>query len=229
MKNIKRYFLTGIIVLAPVGITLWLLYLMARFVVRTFHVGIFPHGLPDYIPAPEWLHAAMVVIFESANFFVGLVFALLLTLVVGALVRTYVGKKFITFGESLIERIPFFRSVYNAVKQLTEAVFVAEKGRSFNRVVLIEYPRKGIHSLGFVTGPTKGKIATTLEGRKMINIFIPSTPNPTTGYYLVVPKEDAIEMDLTPEEAFKLIISGGLAADGEKSRPPEKTQDKKGS
>jgi len=227
VKNIKQYFLTGIIILAPLGVTLWLLFLIAGFVVRTLHVDLFPHGLPDYIPAPDWIRAAAIAVFETGNFLVGLLFALLLTFTVGALVRTYLGRRLISFGESLIDRIPFFRSVYNAIKQLTEAVFAAGESKSFNRVVLIEYPRKGIHSLGFVTGPTRGEVADVLQDRKMINIFIPSTPNPTTGYYLVVPEEDAIEMDLTPEQAFRLIISGGLAVDEQKTPPLGKTSEEK--
>jgi len=215
VKNIKQYFLTGILILAPLGVTVWLLLIVAKFIVHTFHVSILPRGLPDYIPLSDWLRAALVAVFEFGNFLIGLLLALVLIMAVGALVRTYVGKRLISFGESLIDRIPFIRSVYNAVKQLTETVFRVDETKNFNRVVLIEYPRKGIRSIGFVTSRTRGQISRKLRNNNLLNIFIPSTPNPTTGYYLVIPEEDVIEMDLTPEEAFRIIISGGLAADGE--------------
>lgn len=227
MKKLKQYFFTGCLLLAPLSVTLWLLFIIAKFIAQTFHVGILPPGLPDFVPLPEWTKSIVVILFEIANFLIGFLFSFLLIIAAGALVRTYIGKRLIKFGESLIDRIPFIRSVYSAVKQLTEAIFMVEKTGKLNKVVLIEYPRKGIYSLGFVTGITVGKIGAILNKKEMLNIFIPSTPNPTTGYYLVVPKEDAIDIDLTAEDAFRLIISGGLAVteeSGESSSGIEKKE-----
>ncbi len=211
IKKIKQYFLTGIIIIAPLGITVWLLYWIAKFIVRFLHVQLLPVEMVQYVPGPIWLRGALSAVFQFSNFLVGLGVALLLTMLVGALVRTYLGKRLFSFGESIIDRIPFIRSIYNAVKQLTEAIFIAREGRSFKRVVLIEYPRKGVYAIGFVTSETRGRVGDQFEGKTMLNVFMPSTPNPTTGFYMVLPKEDTIPMDLTSEQAFRLIISAGLA------------------
>ena len=212
MKKVRRYFLTGIIILAPLGVTLWILYVIARFIVEFLHVGIIPSSITEFIPAPLWIRISIHGILEAANFLIGLFIALVLIMGAGALVNTYVGRKLIGFGESLIERIPFIRSIYNALKQFSKSVFTAGGEKNLNRVVLIEYPRKGIHSLGFVTGKTGAKVASFFKDKKMANIFIPSTPNPTTGYYLIVPEEDVREVDLSVEDALKLILSGGFAS-----------------
>lgn len=227
MKKIKRYFLTGSIILAPLGVTLWILYIIARFIVKILHIGIIPSGIAEFIPAPLWIRVGIHGMLDAANFLIGLIVTLALIIAVGALVNTYVGRKLLRFGESLIERIPFIRSIYNAIKQLSEFLFKSEVGKNISRVVLIEYPRKGIHSLGFVTGKTVGKMASFFKDKKMINIFIPSTPNPTTGYFLLVPEEDVREVDITAEDAFKVIISGGLATpDYAQSDHAEKVEEK---
>jgi uncharacterized membrane protein len=217
-KKLRRYFLTGIVILAPLGVTLWLLYLIARFVVRMIHIGLLPTNLFDFLPLPGWASVLTGMGLQTANFLIGLLFSLSLILGVGALVNTYVGKRLMRFGESLIERIPFIRSVYSAAKQLTESIFTNKTGKSLNHVVLVEYPRKGIYCLGFVTGQTTGNLGAMFGDKKMKNVFIPSTPNPTTGYYLVLPEEDIREVDLSSEDAFRLIISGGLASTSDKEK-----------
>ena len=224
--SLRRHFLTGSLVLVPVSITLWLMLIIARFVVRTLNLGVFPNEVPEVLASPLWLKVFMKTLFETGNFLTGFLITLVLVIVTGALVRTFVGRRLITYWEGLIDRIPFIRGVYGAVKQLTETMFAAEK-HSFARVVLIEYPRPGLHSLAFVTGPTIGKIAEKFAEQRMLNVFIPSTPNPTTGYYLVIKEKDAIPMDLTPEQAFRIIISGGLSTGEERSGNSFDVLDKK--
>lgn len=209
-KTLKRQLLTGAIVLAPVGATLWLMYIMARFMVGVLHLGILPTSLVEYLMLPDWLAWVVSIAFEVANFLIGFIATLLIILAVGATVNTFVGRRLIRFWEGFIDRIPFIRGIYGAVKQLTEAIFVSG-GRSFSRVVLIEYPRKGIRSIGFVTGKPGSGISKSISQENLLNIFIPSTPNPTTGYYLIMPENDCIPVDLSVEDAFRLIISGGLS------------------
>jgi len=228
IRKFRQYFFTGIIVIAPLGVTMWLLYWIARFIVRFLHVSLLPVEMVQYLPGPIWVRAIVSAVFQFGNFMVGLGITLLLTIIVGALVRTYLGRRLFAFSESLIERIPFIRSVYNAVKQLMEAIFLAREGKSFKRVVLIEYPRKGVWAIGFVTSETRGKVGDKFKDKTMLNVFMPSTPNPTTGFYMVLPKEDTIEMDLTAEQAFRLIISGGLAAPEAEDSTAAAGQEKKG-
>ena len=128
----------------------------------------------------------------------------------GVVARHLFGGEFLRIGERLLARIPVARSIYSGVKQLVEAIFLPghQAGR-FNRVVMIEYPRKGIYALAFTTGTARGVVQDLTED-PMINCFLPTTPNPTSGYYLLVPEGDLIEVDITVEDAFKLVMSAGL-------------------
>jgi uncharacterized membrane protein len=209
-EAIRRYFLTGTIVLVPVTVTLWLIFITARLVGHTLHLEILSPELLDIFTLPGWLKSLLAAVFHVGNFLTGFTITLALIMLVGVMVRTFIGKWLISFWENLIDRIPFVRGVYSAVKQLTEAIFLTGE-RSFTRVVLVEYPRKGMWVVGFVTGETCGEISQKLNQAKMVNVFVPSTPNPTTGYFLVMPEVDLIALDLSTEDAFRLIISGGLS------------------
>lgn len=209
-SSLRRHLLTGTLVLVPVAVTLWLVFLIASFVVKTLHLRIFRLEYLEVLPESVWLRALLSAAFEVGNFLTGLVITLVLIALVGVLVRTLIGKRLIAFWESIIGRIPFIRGIYGAAKQLTEAVLMTGE-KSFSRVVLIEYPRKGLYCIGFVTGQTGGEVATKFEGKKMLNIFVPSTPNPTTGYYMILPESDVIPLDISAEDAFRMIISGGLS------------------
>jgi uncharacterized membrane protein len=194
VETLRRDFVAGLLVFVPVGFTilgvLWLIRQLDNLVLPQVFGFL---GLETRQPP-----------------FVGVVATIVVILLVGALTRSFVGRTALSFWERVVNRIPIARSLYTVLKQFMEAVFGSGGGGTyFNRVVLIEYPRKGIHSYAFVTG----QVARSPDGlpERLLKVFVPSTPNPTTGYFLLVPEQDAIDTGLGVEEAFKLIISAGIA------------------
>jgi uncharacterized membrane protein len=145
----------------------------------------------------------------------GLVLVSILVFIVGLLARNYFGNKVVHLGDLMIGRIPVVRNIYLAIKQLTEAVF-SNTGSHFKKVVMLEFPRQGVYSLGFLAGPARGELESK-AGRPIMNVFIPCTPNPTTGYYVLVPEKDLMFLDMSVEEGFKLIISAGLVSPNQNS------------
>jgi uncharacterized membrane protein len=127
------------------------------------------------------------------------------------IVRHFFGAELLRAWERLLSRVPIARTIYGGVKQLLEAIFTRDRQSQFNRVVLIEYPRKGIYAIAFTTGPARGRVQEATE-RRVINCFLPTTPNPTSGFYLLVPDDEVIEVSLSVEEAFKLIMSAGMVS-----------------
>jgi uncharacterized membrane protein len=198
-KTVKNIFLTGIVAIIPIGATIYIFYLMIRLMDNL--LGIIPPRfhpdqlLPFHIPG------------------LGAIFALILIFLIGLIVKSYLGKKLVDLGEWILGKIPFVSGIYNALKKLAEAIF-GDKSQSFRRVVLIEYPRIGLYSVAFVTGISRGEVQTKTD-ETMINLFVPTTPNPTSGFYIMVPERDVINLDMTVEEAFALIMSGGIVT------PPE--------
>lgn len=194
LDALRRDFVAGLLVIVPVGFTvlgvIWILDQLDRLVLpRVFGAVGFEAAQPP---------------------FVGVLATLALILLAGALTRSFVGRGVLRLWERLVDQIPVARSLYTVLKQFMEAVFVSGGSqRNFSKVVLIEYPRLGLWSYAFVTG---GR-ARTPEGapRRMLTVFVPSTPNPTTGYFLVLPEEDAIDTGLGVEEAFKMIVSAGIS------------------
>jgi len=146
----------------------------------------------------------------------GLILVLLLIFIVGLLFRNIVGRKIVHLSENIVHRIPFVRILYSGIKQLVEAFFI-QKNDAFRRVALVEYPRRGLYVIGFITGESKGEIQTKTN-KKMMNLFIPTTPNPTSGFYILIPEDELITLDMSVDDAFKLIISGGIFS------PPELPQ-----
>lgn len=191
MKTIfKKYFVAGALVLVPIILTIWILKSMILWCDRFFS-ALIPSSVL-YIPG------------------LGLIFTVSLILLTGVLTRLYLGRKLIAWGDQLIQKIPFGRSIYGAIKQFLNAV-VSTGPSSFSQVVLVEYPRKGSYMIGFVTGDTSAILQKNFE-QKMINIFVPTSPNPTSGFLIIAPKENVTPIDMTPEQAFKLIISGGAVS-----------------
>ena len=141
---------------------------------------------------------------------VGLLITLAFLTLVGFLAAGLAGRTLVQIGERLLSRMPIVRSVYGTLKQIFETV-LAQSSRSFREVVLIEYPRRGIGAIGFVTGPTQGEIQVRSE-EELVNVFLPTTPNPTSGFLLFVPRRDLVHLDMTIEEGIKLVISGGIVA-----------------
>ena len=196
--RLQRYFLTGFIVTAPLVITAYLTWSFVRWV---------DNLVKPYIPAiynPE-----TYLPFQVPGF--GLIAAIFVLTVVGFLTANFVGKTIVTTGERLLDRMPFIRSVYKALKQIFETVF-ADSEQTFQRVALVEYPRKGLWAIVFIATDTRGEVGVRLAERahETCAVFLPTTPNPTSGFLLFVPKKDMIELTMSIEEAAKLVISAGL-------------------
>lgn len=196
-EAIRRYFVAGILFFAPIGVTVWAIAsiivwldnLLLPRVIKLFMPGIED---PPSIPLLGMLFTFVVIIF------------------LGVIARHLLGGEFQRAWERLLARVPVARSIYGGVKQLAEAIFASSAQSSrFRRVVLIEYPRRGVYALAFTTGHARGIVQEVTEA-EMINCFVPTTPNPTSGFYLLAPEEDLIEVDLSVEDAFKLVMSAGL-------------------
>jgi uncharacterized membrane protein len=193
-KKIKSILLTGFIAMIPVGVTLYII----AFLIRTMDklVKVIPHRFqPD----------------ELLGFHIpglGIIITLILIFIIGLITKSYLGRKAVTLGEWIVDKIPFVSGIYRGVKQLVDAIF-SDKHKSFRKAVLIEYPRKGLYSIAFVTGDSQGEVQEKTVG-KHINLFVPTTPNPTSGFYIMIPENDVIPLDMSVEEAFSLIISGGI-------------------
>ena len=195
--TLRRAFLAGLLVFIPVGFTI----LGVLWIVEQLDQLVLPKVF-DFLG------------FEGQIPFLGVITTLAAILLAGALTRSFVGRAVLRFWERVVDRIPVARSLYSILKQSTEAFIGAGPGRhSYRRVVLIEYPRKGIFTYAFVTSRVERSIAGLPDG--LVKVFVPSTPNPTTGYLLLLPEADVVNTDLTVEEAFKLIISAGITSDDE--------------
>lgn len=196
--SIRRIFLTGIIVSLPLVITIFVF----KFVFETFDNLLGPlvtsiiRGMGAPI-GPEY-HLPGI----------GLVSTLALVFLIGLVSANYMGRRLWAYGEAMVTKIPIIRSVYAATKQVIDT-FSTNSSNAFRKVVIIEYPRKGIYSLGFITGTTSGEARDRL-GRDMVNVFIPTTPNPTSGFLLLVPQEDVVELEMAVEDGVKMIVSCGL-------------------
>ena len=195
--RVRNYFLTGLVVASPIGITLYIGWWFIDFVDRNIK-PLIPNAynpetyLPFSIPG------------------LGLISVVLFLILLGALTANLFGRALIRFGERIVDRMPVIRSVYGTLKQIFETV-VAQDSKSFSDVVLVEYPRKGIWAIAFVSGENKSEIQHRME-HEMINLFLPTTPNPTSGFLLFVPKKDLIYLDMTPDQGAKYVISAGLVS-----------------
>lgn len=208
--SLRASFFTGIVVIAPVGLTIWLLWSVM--------------GWIDSVVLPLVPHTFRPEQYIGINLRgVGLIIFLLFTVVVGWIAKGIIGRSMISFAESLVDRMPVVRTVYSGIKQISETVF-AQSERSFEKACLVQYPRKGIWAIGFISTTAKGEIARSAEtGGKLMSVFLPTTPNPTSGFLLFVPAEDVIELEMSVEDSAKLVISAGLVYPNPKdpSQPPE--------
>jgi uncharacterized membrane protein len=191
---VKTNLIAGLIVIVPLVATIYAVVVLVRFADKLLLVIPYAYRPENILPFPIPG--------------LGLALAFILLYLTGFLVRNLLGRKLVEIGEWLMYRIPFVSPLYKAVKQLVETL-LSGSSRDFKRVVLIEYPRKGVYGLAFVTGLAVGEIQLKTD-RKCINVFVPTTPNPTSGYYLILPEEDVIELDMSVEDAFKVLISGGI-------------------
>ena len=198
LSKLRANFMAGILVILPLLVT----YEIVKFIIIKAKVLHFANVVTtEWIEQPiyfRYIITAIVVLVILAAIFI------ILT-VIGMLARNVIGKRLILFGESILARIPMVNKIYRAVQQISHA-FVGKV--IFTRVVLLQYPRKGIYSIGFVTSDTKGEISSEIS-KNSINVFLPTTPNPTSGYLLFVPEKDTISLSMSVEDAMKLVISGG--------------------
>jgi len=189
--RIRNYFVTGVIVLIPIGFTLYLSKFLINLSTKLIPVGLNPNTyLPYSIPGIE------------------IILTVLFITIVGGLSLSFLGKKFLQIIDDLFKKIPILRTIYSAIGQMTES-FTNQEGNK-KSVVLIEYPRKGTWAVGFATKENKGEIKDKTN-KELINIFVPTTPNPTSGFLLMFPREDVIYLDMTFEEASKFIVSAGTS------------------
>lgn len=192
----KRYFITGLLIWAPLGITLWVL---------SFILGMMDQSI--MLLPNAWQPRALVG-FNIPG--VGAVMTLLVVFITGLLTANFIGQRLVRWWEALLHRIPVVRSIYQSVKQISDTVF-SPSGQAFRQAVLVQYPRQGSWTIGFLTGAPGGEIADRL-GDNMVSLYVPTTPNPTSGFFLMVPKADVLELDMSVEDALKYLISMGVVA-----------------
>ena len=196
LARLRTYFLTGIVVSAPVGITIWLIWLFIAFVDRS----VVPL-IPDAYNPSDMLGVSVPGI--------GVVVVLIVVTLIGFMVTNFFGRYMFRFGERMVARVPVVRTIYGVIKQIFDAVLAQSEG-AFRDVVLIEYPRKGIWVVGFATNENHGIIKEKVK-EDLINVFVPTTPNPTSGFLLMLPKKDLIYLDISFEQASKFIVSAGTS------------------
>ena len=194
MKQLRRYFVAGLIVWIPLGITIFIGGIIVRQMDKS------QRFVPEKYLPETWLGFAIPGL--------GIILTLLVVLITGLLVANFVGRSMVGFWESLLERIPIVRTVYSAAKKFAEVVF-SESNQSCKKVLLIQYPREGLYSLAFQTATELGEVQGR-TGEDVVCVFLPTTPNPTSGYIIIVPKRDVIELDMEIDEAFKMIVSLGV-------------------
>ena len=205
LARLRTSFLTGIVVIAPLALTIWLIWS----VIGWFDGLVLPF-VPDAYRPEKILNTFFGYDLKLNIRGVGVVVFLVFATLVGWLAKGLIGRSFIRYAENLVNRMPVVRSFYSGIKQIAETVF-AQQERSFEKACMIEYPRKGIWAIGFISTTAKGEIAERNSSKgSMVSVFVPTTPNPTSGFLLFFPKADIVELDMSIEDAAKLVISAGL-------------------
>jgi len=202
MATLRKYIIAGLLVWLPFAATVVIIKLVVDLLDKTILL------LP-----PEW-QPETVFGFSIPGF--GVILAILILLITGMLAANLFGRKLVGFWEAILNRIPLVRSIYSSVKQISTTLFDS-KGKSFRKVVMLQYPRKGLWSIGFLSNEN---ISTDIEGleKDLVAVFVPTTPNPTSGFIIMVPREDITELQMTVEEAFKFVISMGVIVPDEPMR-----------
>lgn len=206
LGRLRNNFLAGVVVIAPIGLTVWLIWTV---------IGWIDSWVLPFIPGrfnPEELVGVNI-------HGIGVVFFLVFTVIVGWIAKGIVGRSMLRFGETLVAQMPIVRSIYNAVKQIAETVF-AQNETSFDRACLIEHPRKGVYAIAFISTTAKGEVNRRIpHDEDILTVFMPTTPNPTSGFLLFVARSEIIELDMTVEDAAKLVISAGLVYPADRAAP----------
>ncbi len=204
----KRYLIAGLLVWVPLGVTVMVIKLL---------VGIMDQTL---LWLPEPYRPETLLGFHVPG--LGVVLSVIIVLGTGVVVANLFGRKLVEMWENILARIPLVRTIYASVKQILETVF--SSGQSFRKVLLLEYPRKGLWTLAFQSSTSQGE-AQTKTGQEVINVFIPTTPNPTSGFFIMVPRSDVVELDMSVDDGLKMIISAGVMVP-EWKQPPDGTKAK---
>ncbi len=189
----KRYLIAGLLVWVPLGVTVLVIKLLVDVMDRTL------------LLLPELYRPDALLGFHLPG--VGVVLSVIIVLGTGVIVANLFGRKLVELWENILARIPLVRTIYASVKQILETVF--SSGQSFRKVLLVEYPRKGLWTLAFQSSTSQGE-AQTKTGQEVINVFIPTTPNPTSGFFIMVPRTDVVELDMNVDDGLKMIISAGV-------------------
>jgi uncharacterized membrane protein len=193
---IKRYFVTGLLIWVPLAITLWVLDLLVSTMDQTLLL------LPRELRTEYWLGVHIPGM--------GVLLTLAIVFATGVLAANIIGQRLVRFWEGVLARIPVVNSIYNGVKQVSDTLF-SPGGQAFRKALLVQYPRAGSWTIAFLTGTPGGDVANHLTG-DYVSIYVPTTPNPTSGYFLMLPRADVIELDMTVDEALKYIVSMGVVA-----------------
>jgi len=198
---LKRYLITGLLIWIPLVITIWVLHFLVSTMDQS--LGLLP---------PAWQPEAF---FGRRIPGIGAILTIVIVLATGILASNIIGQRLVLFWEAVLRRIPVVNSIYVGVKQVSDTLF-KPGGEAFRKAVLVEWPREGMWTIAFLTGVPGGDVANHLRGN-YVSIYVPTTPNPTGGYFIMLPREDIIELDMSVDEAFKYIISMGVAAPHEAS------------
>jgi uncharacterized membrane protein len=214
-SGLRNNFLAGLVVVVPIVLTLWLIWAF---------IGWIDSWVLPFVPAAYHPDALIDRFFGDSAWFkaifgedvhvnirgIGVVLFLMFTILVGWIAKGLIGRSLLSWGEGLVERMPIVRSLYGGIKQISETIF-AQSETKFDKACLVEYPRKGIWAIAFISTSAKGEISTRIPvEEQVLSVFLPTTPNPTSGFLLFVPRHSVIELDMSVEDAAKLVISAGL-------------------
>lgn len=194
----KRYFITGLLVLVPLFITIWVL---------TTLISLMDQSL--LLLPVEWRPEAQL---GRAVPGIGAILTLLIIFVTGLIATNFFGRRLILIWEALLGRVPVVKSIYSSVKQVSDTLF-SDSGQAFRKALLVQYPREGSWTIAFMTGRPGGDVANHLKG-EFVSVYVPTTPNPTSGFFLMMPKAEVVELDMSVDEALKYIISMGVVSPG---------------
>ena len=200
MKRIRRIIVAGLLVWLPLGVTIFIIRLLLDLLGQTYKI------------IPEFLRPESILGFSIPGF--EILLALVIIFATGLIAANFIGKSLVDWWESFLDKIPLVRNIYSPLKKFSELI-LSDQTQSFSKVLLIEYPRKGLYSLCFQTSKNLGEIEKKSE-RDVVCVFVPTTPNPTSGLILMVPQEDVIELDMSVEDGLKMIISLGVVVPGER-------------
>ncbi len=198
MAAIRRWLLAGLLVLVPLAVTVWLLNWIIGTLDQTLQI------LPG-----DW-HPDKLLGVHIPGF--GVLLALAIVLSIGAIATNFLGKKLVSWWDALLSRIPIVRSIYSSVKQVSDTLF-SENGNAFRKALLVQWPREGVWTIGFQTGMPGGDVINHLQG-EYLSVYVPTTPNPTGGYFVMLPRADCIELKMSVDEALTYVISMGVVVPG---------------